>query len=219
MKQSAWGRALRYYIRQAENYELTTIIGGFCMSLYIWLVGEGTLEIRGLFFLMPTTVFYLAIIMIFSCGISFDQVVTPVMFGCLRKYVFWGSLVMDGLFMAETLVFYLISTSLLEMDRSGFAFKLSLFLMIEGVSKFLGMAAIKWGKMVYTIMCIGIVLISMGVGFVIAYARMGGSLDWIASFLSHSGRGQWLLLGMGIVVCVVSLFGSWHILKKFEVRS
>lgn len=218
MKQSAWGRALRYYVRMAESYELVALAGGFFMALYVWLINERVSELCRM---LPVAVLCFAMIILFSVGTSFAQYgyFIPVTFGCLRKYAFWGNLVMDGLFIAETLVFYLALTRLLDMSQTGFVSGLSLFLIIEGFSRFLGIASMKWGKAVYTIVLIGIVLFSMVLVFVLAYAGMGGSFDSFTFFFDNPMEGQWLLFGTGLIICVASICLCWRMLREFEVRS
>lgn len=224
MTTSGFGRALRYFVRQAEIYVLCAVGGGFLIAAYIWLVNSSDVSFLEMLKKVPSAAGYTAMVILFTSGISSVQYwySLPISFGCIRKNAYWGNLVMDLLIIAEIVVFYFLTVNLFQADVTQFeaAFNIAALLLLEGVSKFLGIAAAKWGKIVYTIMIIGVIGFSMSMGFFVGYAGASGILISVTDVLGEGivQNGQWIILVIGAVLCIAGNTANWRILRVFEVK-
>lgn len=224
MTASGFGRALRYFVRQAEIYVLCAAGGGFLMAAYIWLVNGYNMSFLEMLKTVPNAAGYIAMIVLFTSGISCIQYwySLPISFGCIRKNAFWGNLIMDLLVITETAAFYFLTVCLFQVDVTQFeiAFNFAAFLLLEGISKCLGIAAAKWGKGVYVIMIAGVVGISMSIGFLVGYAGVSGILIPVTDVLGEGivRNGQWIILAIGAVLCIAGNIANWRILRVFEVN-
>lgn len=224
MLAGGFGRACRYFVRQAELYVLCSVAGGFLMVAYMWMINSFDASFMEVVKLVPNAAVYIAMIVLFTSGISATQYwySVPISFGCLRKHAFFGNLLMNLLVVVQTAVFYFVALQLFHVQASGFeaVFYLAAFLLLEGGSKFLGIAAMKWGKTVYVIMIIGIIAFSMCMGFVVGYAGVSGMVSPVTSVLGEeiAKHGQWVL-GIGAVLCVAANAASWRMLKVFEIKA
>lgn len=224
MTASGFGRALRYFVRQAEIYVLCAVGGGFLIAAYMWLVNSYDVSFLEMLKTVPNAAGYVAMVILFTSGISSVQYwySLPISFGCIRKNAFWGNLVMDLLVIAEIVVFYFLTVNLFQVDVAQFeaAINIAVLLLLEGVSKFLGIAAAKWGKIVYTIMIIGVIGFSMSMGFFVGYAGASGILISVTDVLGEGivQNGQWIILVIGAVLCIAGNTANWRILRVFEVK-
>lgn len=223
MRKNGWGRALRYFIQQAQSFVLTAIAGGFLMSAYVWVLRGDEVSTKALFQMIPGSAIFVALMVLFTGEMSSATYwySTTISFGGLRKHVFWGTLVMDGLVMMESLVFYVAMSALLHAGQTDLLYFASMFLLVEGIAKLLGLASIKWGKVVNVLMIIGVAFICGMIGFVAVYGGMSGSVVSIAAVLGDDKPQtvQWLLLAVSGVVFLVTNTGSWRIFRKYEVRA
>lgn len=225
MTTNGFARALRYFIRQAEIYVLCAIGGGFLMAAYIWLINGYGMSLQDMLETVPNSAGYMAMIIVFISGISSVQYwySLPISFGCIRKNAFWGNLLMDLLVIAETAVFYFITAKLFHAETTQFEIILSFaaFLLLEGVSRFLGIAAAKWGKAVYVVMIITVIGSCMSAGFLVGYAGASGVPISVTDVLGEGivQNGQWIVLAIGAALCMMGNAANWRILRTFEVKA
>lgn len=222
---SGVGRSLKYFIRQAEIYVLCMGAGSFALAAYMWLLSGSRVSLTEMLKSVPSAATMIAMILLFTNGVTAPQFwySMPISFGCLRKNAYWGSIVMDFLLMIQTFIFYFITSHVFHMDLVQFEilFYIAMFLLVEGLSKFMGMASMKWGKAAYVVMIIGILVISMSVGFVVGYAGVSGNLISLTDVLGESfvRNSQWVILGISTAFCMIGNVASWHILKGYEVKT
>jgi len=225
MTTSGFGRALRFFIRQAEIYVLCIVAGGFLVAAYVWLINGYNVSFQEMLKTVPGSTVYIAMVILFISGMSSVQYwySLPVSFGCMRKNVFWGNLVLDLLLIGEIAVFYFLTKDLFRVDtaQSETVFIFAAFFLLEGVSRFLGIAAAKWGKAIYVVMIIGVVGISMSAGFIVGYAGASGILVSVTDVLGGDilQNGQWIILAAGAVFCIAGNAANWRILRVFEVKA
>lgn len=225
MTAGGFGRALRYYVRQAEIYVLCAVGGGFLMAAYIWLINSYDMSFLEMLKTVPNAAGLVTMVILFTNGISSVTYwySLPISFGCIRKNAFWGNLIMDLLIIAEFAVFYFLTVHLFQVDvtQTEIAFNFAAFLLLEGLSRFLGIAAAKWGKVVYAVMIIGVIGISMSTGFLVGYAGMSGILISVTDVLGEEivQNGQWIILMIGAVLCIAGNTANWRILRAFEVKA
>lgn len=221
MRKGGWRCVCRYFIMQAERYVLTAAALGVAMSAYIWLI-QGD-NIQELLHSIPNTVIGIAFIIVFTTGISSAGYYysTPISFGCLRKHAFMGNLLMNALIMTECLLSYWLMGSLMHIEQPDIVCMIAFFLTVEGISKLLGIASVKWGKAVYIAITIGVAFICGATGFAVAY---GGEFEKIRFLKFIDGQGriqtmQWSILAVGSIISVAANMGSWRMIRKFEVRT
>lgn len=220
MRKDGWRCALWYFIRQAERSVLTSAALGAAMSAYMWMIqGDSVQELLPA---IPSTVVCVALIILFTTGVSSAGYYysTLISFGCLRKHVFWGNLLMNVLIMTECLLLYFLMGGLMRIEQPHIIYMIAFFLTVEGISKFLGIASIKWGKAAYIAMTLGVVFIFGAVGFVVAY----GAFEKIGFLMFIDGKSriqtiQWSILAVGSIISVAANMGSWRVIRKFEVRT
>ncbi len=224
MKISGLDRALRYFIRQAELYVLCLIAGSFAMSGYIWLIQGYDRGILEMLKSVPSGIVFISIIVLYSSGMSSAQYwySIPISFGCRRKNAFIGNLAMNMLFIAESLVFYMLAVRILQTDvfAVSMAVILPVYLVMEGISKLLGIAVIKWGKVTFIVMTAALVMASVFCGFLIFFAGEGKEALALISvsekYLTFPWKWAGLLAGTGI--CAAANVAGYRILSHFEVK-
>lgn len=221
MRKSGWRCVCWYFIMQAERYVLTAAALGAAMSAYIWLV-QGD-DIQELLHTIPNAVIGVAFLLLFTTGISSAGYYysIPISFGCLRKHAFWGNLLMNALMITECLLLYRLMGSLMHVEQPDVVCMISSFLIVEGISKFLGIAFIKWGKAVYIAITIGVAFICGAIGFAVAYGVEFEKI-WFLMFIDGKGRMQtmeWSILAVGSIIFAAANMGSWRVIRKFEVRT
>lgn len=220
MRKDGWRCALWYFIRQAERYVLTAAALGVAMSAYIWLI-QGD-NIQELLHTIPNTVIGVAFIILFTTGISSAGYYysTPISFGCLRKHAFLGNLLMNDLIITECLLLYWLMGSLMRIQQPYIVCIIAFFLMVEGISKFIGIVCMKWGKAVYIAITIGVAFIYGAIGFAVFYR---GAFEKIRFVMYIDGKGmqaiQWIVLAVGSMISAAANMGSWREIRKFEVRT
>lgn len=225
MKTSGLDRALRYFIRQAELFVLCTAGGSFAMSGYIWLINGNGFSFQEILAGIPSAIVMLSMIVLFSISMSSAQYwySIPISFGCRRKNAFFGNLVMEILFIAQSFVLYAAAVYVLQTDvfPVSISLILALYLVIEGLSKLLGIAAMKWGKAAYIVMTIIIVLISISGGMMAVFVREGDEGVSLAAVLGGYLESSWKWLGLllGAGVCAAANIAGYRILSHFEVKA
>lgn len=221
MKTSGLDRALRYFIRQAELFVLCLAGGSFAMSGYIWLISGNGFSFQEMLAGVPSAIVMLSMVVLFSMSMSSAQYwySIPISFGCRRKNAFLGNLVMEILFIAQSFVLYEAAVYVLQTDvfPVSTSLILALYLVIEGLSKLLGIAAVKWGKAAYIVMTVVIVLISISGGMMAVFAREGSLAVFLGGYLESSWK--WLGLLLGAVVCAAANIAGYRILSHFEVKA
>lgn len=222
MRKGGWMRALGYFIRQAELTVLFGVAGGFVMAIYICLLQGNVVGFHEIFSLVPDAVIYFVSVILFTYGSTSFRLHTQVVsFGCLRKYAFWGNLVMHGLVMTESLLFWWLMTVLMRTDRKNFIVYLAIFFAAEGCATLFDIAVMKWGKAASAVMIVMIALFSGWIGFFSGY---GAVMEQTFSFLPFHGMEQvqvtqWMMLAVGVLLCIAANAGSWQIIRKLEVRT
>lgn len=223
MRKDGWGRALWYFIRQAQYFVLTAVAGGFLMAAYVWVLRGDELSVQELLRMIPVCAEYGALIVIFSGGVSsaIYWYSTTISFGCLRKHAFWGTVVMDGLVIMESMLFYVVMSALLQTEQTELMYFASMFLMAEGIAKLLGLAFMRWGKAAYVMMIVVIFLVCVIAGFAVGYGGMSGRVISLMSFpgIDAAQKIQWLLLAVSGFVFLAANTGSWRMIRKYEVRT
>jgi len=167
MKTNGFDRAMRYFVREAELYVLGTIGGSILLSVYMWLIIN-----RGNFFEIldkfPVSFFYTSAVIILSITATAGQRWFPMLIslGCRRKNIFWGHLLMLFLFILQTLALYQLSGFISGAEKLPLQLFtiLTIDLAVAGVTTFLNIAMLRWGKIIYILMVILIVAISMFYG-------------------------------------------------------
>lgn len=222
MRKKGWMRALWYFIRQAEVYVLLALAGGFVMAAYICVFQDEAFRVHKLLCMVPDTVIYFMLIIVFTGSLSFMQncFYLPVSFGCLRKYAFLGNLAMDGLMIAECMVFYCMMAYWLHMELTKPAYYAAVYLLVEGIAKFMSIAYMKWGKAVYVIVIVATGVFFGILGFVFTYKSLAGNM---ISFLDFYSKNNTHLLLFGIAAASLLVYaaanvGSWRMIRKMEVR-
>lgn len=223
MRKEGCMRALWYFIRQAQACVLLALAGGFAMAAYIWVFQDETFSVQKLLCMVPDSVIYFILIIVFTGSLSSVQncYYLPVSFGCLRKYAFLGNLAMDGLMIAECLAFYCMMAFWMHMELTKLAYYVAMYLLIEGIAKCMSIAYMKWGKVVYVIVIVATGVFFGIAGFVFTYGRMEGNM--ISFFeLYRKNKTNLLQTGMlaaSLLVCIVANVGSWRMIRKLEVRA
>lgn len=195
------------------------------MAAYMWLVNGEGMGFWELFQRIPSVTLWLLAIILFSNGISAYQhwYSMPVSFGCLRKHAFCGNLVMDLLVMGEGVIFYFLASAWFQVEVHDVVMRLilALLLLVEGISKIIGVSAMRWGKAAYVVMMIGIVAFSMAFGFLVGYTDTSGMLVSMSTFfgLDIIQTGQWMLIAVAVLVCLTANTVSWRMLRCFEVKA
>lgn len=215
-------RACRYFIRQAEYYVCFAVVGGFAAVAYVCLLGGESNEWQKWMAFVPHAAVYFAMVILFANGFYFQYMYAlPVSLGCARKYVFCGILVMEGLVMAETMLFDWILTNLLQLGQMELMIYLGLFLLVEGLSKFGGIIMAKWGRKAQVVMTLILVVLIAGSGFAVGYAGTSGAFITLTSVFGENRLQSWRppALVIGAVVCFAANVAGWQLVKDCEVRS
>lgn len=223
MKTGGFGRALRYFIRQAQFNLLMTIAGSFAMGVYIWMINGSSSGLGEMIMSVPSAVLYISMLILFVSGTSEFQnyYLLPLIFGCLRKNVFLGNLAMDFLFIAECLAFYESLPFLFQMEPLAFGFStiFSLYLVLEGIARLVGIATMKWGKVAYVLMAMGVAAISFAFGILLVYARKSGFFIETAFENTGMQMWKWMLLAACAAICVAANVASYRVISHFEVKA
>lgn len=220
MMKSGWGRALRYFVWQAEIYVCYAVAGAFVMVAYVNLINGEVFHLQRFRQAVPNTVVFIAMMILFLDGASSSKYLydMPVSFGCLRRNAFLGGLLMDGLLAAESLLISIAGARLLQTEQMDLIFCAALLLLLEGIARLIGIASMKWGRVAYFVMIVVIVGISVCIGF-LAGATGGVTVSLVRFFgTDWKQKAQWVALATGAVVCFAANAGSWGILKNLEVR-
>lgn len=223
MRKEGWMRALWYFIRQAQACVLLALAGGFAMAVYIWFIQEVSFSVQKLLCMVPDSVIYFILIIVFTGRLSSVQncYYLPVSFGCLRKYAFLGNLVMDGLMIAECLLFYCVMAFCLPIELTKLVYYVAMYLLIGGIAKCMGIAYTKWGKVVYVIIVVATGVFFGIVGFVITYGSLAGKMVSFLDFYSRHKTGllQFGILAASLLACIAANVGSWRMIRNMEVRA
>lgn len=230
MTATGFKRALRYFVRQAGLYVLCTIGGSFAMALYMWIVNGNSGGIFEVLKMVPFVDLWMTGIELFAIGVSSYHYCyeIPVSFGCIRKNAFWGTFAMDLFVIAGGMLFYFLSSVWFSMDTKDIKAKgieaviiLSLFLLLEGFAKAIGITTMKWGKAAYVIMVAGIIFISISFGVFISLSGISGMIAMLAGWLGMDVMRfwHWTLLAAAAAASIAANAVSWHFLKRFEVKA
>lgn len=223
MRKEGWMRALWYFIRQAQACVLLALAGGFAMAVYIWFIQDASFSAQKLLCMVPDSVIYFILIIVFTGSLSSMQncYYLPVSFGCLRKYAFLGHLAMNGLMIAECLLFYCVTAFWLRMELTKLVYYVAMYLLIEGIAKCMGIAYTKWGKVVYVIIVVATGVFFGIVGFVITYGSLAGKMITFFDFCSKNNTGllQSGILAASLLVCIAANAVTWRMIRNMEVRA
>ncbi len=223
MKVSGFDRALRYFFYQSQLYVICTISGSLAMTLYIWLI-NGSVEIfNDLLTVIPGTMTYVSMIVLFTIAATAGQYWYPMLisFGCRRKNVFWGHLFMVFLFMTEIFAIDKISEKLLHTDVLSLDTwtLLALYLFIEGISTLMNIFTIKWGRRSQVLVIVVILAISMGYGFFMAFSESSISISAIPFLGRLAASWQWMRLLSGAAFCLAANAANYRILSRYEIKA
>lgn len=221
MNASGLIRALKYFIRYTEWYVFGTVAGSILMVAYICLI-DADWSFARMQSSIPYTLLYFAVIILFYNGsiLEYYWYSLPISFGCRRKNVFLGNLVMDLLFIIQILILYRVSLFAFSPKDETYIplpFLFSVFLLIEGISKILGIFVLKFGKAGYVLFIISLIVICVGVGFFVGYS---GVTDDIGIYLLQIGMDSiWVFLLAGIIVSASANILNYRTVSRYEIRS
>lgn len=225
MNQSGLKRALRYFIRQAEIYVLLIFAGSFVMAGYQRLVTGDSMKITEILQMVPEMIACLTTVVIFVMGAGDGRTWYSMLisFGCRRKHVFWGSLVMFLLVAGESLVLIEVTSLILNAGNLSWLLPLmaAIFLIVEGISQLIGVVAVKWGRAVYAVMLVLMVLlilISIGIGMFVMVVFRGAQIQAVFLDKCREPLYQAGILLAGAAVCILSNAVTYRLLSDFEVR-
>ncbi len=218
-----WGmrRPVYYFIRQAEIYVFWSAVGSLAMTAYIWLINAEGAGIQEVFAYAPSVVMYMSMIELFVLGMSSSQYSVLVSFGCRRVDAFTGILSGNLLFIAQMMILYgfMLTRAQGEIFNPSIQTVLAGCLILEGVSKLLGLVSMRWGKAAHILMTVIVVIFAMFFGAWAGYAGIQGVKIPFAAVMSREVKWQILILSAGTVICALSNLAAYRIFRKFEVKA
>ncbi len=219
MKESGWSRPLRYFVSRTQLSVLGIAAGSFAMAVYIWFINTSMFETGHMFANVPSALVYLSMIVLFVGGMSFQQNYTiPVSFGCRRKDAYAANLAANQLFIAQSLILYLVFVHVLQMNAFYLDawIVLAVLLVLESVSRLLGIVSARWKKGTYIMTAGGVVIASMFFGVWAGYTGENGSIIPFAAMLG--GDWKWAILCGGMLIYAAANITGFYMFRNFEVR-
>ncbi len=219
MRLGCLGRTLRFFVRIAQRYVLFSAALSTLMAFYMCLVNGN--HLNEIIKLMPAALFYYSAVVLFVSGMSGGQQWYPILvsFGCIRRDVWLGILLLETLFIAEILVIYEIVAGFADPAGQGAGALLILagYLAVEGLAKLAGVAALKWGRMSFFLLAAGVFVLSIVFALWIVSADGEGLIVSFVNSLMEgraSLNGQCAAVFAGAAVCIVGNAASWPNAKK-----
>ncbi len=223
MSRSGLGRSLKYFFWQAQLYAALILGGSLVMAAYQRIVANASMSLSDIIHSVPGAVIMLTYVVLFTTGQSAGQYWYSMLisFGCRRIHVFLGHLAMNLLVISESLLVSGLLSYVLHSDSInifGFPLIFAASLVLEGASKLLGIAIMKWGRIAYVIMIFSIVILCIAFGMFSAFAEEStGPVFTINSLLNPAQ--QQLLTAVSILFCTAANMISYRMVKYYEVKA
>lgn len=222
-KASGLGRTMRYFMRYVCQYMAGTVLGAFGMPVYMWVINGASLSFGEMLQEAPNMMVFVSMMVLMGIGLSAGQYwySAPISFGCLRKHVFWGNFAMDMLYIAGSACLYQVMALIIRPAKILFAVPtvVALFLAMEGVTRLLGIANLKWGRAGKVLMAACMIMVTVGfVFFVGFFGIMGTEATGILTDKMLEGPMQWAGLAIGAAVSIIANIANYQMLMKYEVR-
>ncbi len=193
------------------------------MILYMWLIGGNAIgNLAESMSFVPSYLLLITVIVLITVNFSAGQnwYSIPISFGCLRKNAFLGHLCMDFLYIIESIAVYQIMLLVFHSNarsRIGLPLLLALLLSMEGISKLVGTAMIKWNKIVGFVICMIVLMAFLSAVFVIVDASAeefgSGVFMQLYEFSLH-----WYVLLVGLAIYALTNIISYRFISSYEVK-
>lgn len=220
-------RVLKYFLYYTELYVLCTLGGTVVMTLYMALLNNN-ISAGPVFVSVPSMILSVAVILILTSGMTRGQYgySIPVSFGCIRKNVFLGNLMMDFFYIIQVLVLYETAVFVIqtrtETVKIPMPVLVSLLLFVEGTAGLLGAAAVKCGKLAYIFFIVLVIVGSIGVGILVGFSSDFGS-ETVIFYVFRGGATAasfyWILFAASAVLSAAANFANYRLIRYFEVRA